>query len=142
MSEIAQLPEVSRDENLARFITVEKWVRADNSIRSDAFMPPKDLNLSVTRHLFLSEADLWSVGKKVVDAISEKRLCGLHGRADITVDDVRRQTLTVEADPVVGNPNHAHISGWPDKPAQKNIAQRLAALAIVVPKLQESSEEL
>lgn len=142
MSETAQLPPVSADEWLARFITIDKWVRADKSIRPDAFIPPKDLNLSVIRHLNLSEENLWRLGQSVADAISEKRRGGLHGRADITADDVSRQTLKVEAAPFAENPNHAHITGWPDKPAQKNIAQRLAAAAKFVAKPQslESAE--
>jgi hypothetical protein len=134
MSESAQLPLVAEDERLARFITRERWLREDKSISPDAFIPPRDLNLSVTRHLSLAEESLWVLGQKVVDTISEKCAAGLYGRADISADDVVRQALRVEAAPLAENPNHAHITGWPDKPARKNIAQRLAAAAQFVAK--------
>jgi hypothetical protein len=136
MSETAHLPPVSPDEHLARFITVNRWLRADKSIRPDAFMPPKDLNLSVTRHLGLSEESLWKHGQNVADALPKERSTGLFGRADITSGEVTRLTLKVEAYPLPENANHAHINGWPDKPAKKNIAQRLAQAAKYEPKPQ------
>jgi hypothetical protein len=123
---------VGAGERLARFITKHWWVRSDGSIQSDAFFPPKDLNLSVTRHLSLAEESLWILGQKVVDTISEKCPARLYGRADISADDVARQALTVEAAPLAENPNHAHITGWPDKPARKSIAQQLAKAAMFV----------
>jgi hypothetical protein len=129
MSEAANLPPVSPDERLARFITVNRWLRDDKSIRPEAFMPPRDLNLSVTRHLGLSEEALWRHGQEVADAVSKTRSAGLFGRADVTAAEVIRQTLKVEAYPLPENANHAHINGWPDKPAQKSIAQRLAEAA-------------
>lgn len=129
------LPPVSPDERLARFVTVEKWIRADNTVRQDAFIPPKDLNFSVTRHLQLSEDRLWEIGKAVADTISEKHHAKLFGRADLTVAAVAKTALQTESAPVPGNPHHAHITGWPqDKPAQKNIAQQLAAAAVFVAK--------
>jgi hypothetical protein len=129
VKESAQESPVADWERLARFITKHWWVRPDGSIQSDAFIPPKDLNLSVTRHLSLSEERLWAIGKKVVDAIAEKCSAQLVGRADISAHDVARHALTVEAAPLPENPNHAHIKGWPDKPARKSIAQQLAKAA-------------
>ena len=129
------LPPVSADEWLARFVTVRNWIRADNTIRPDAFIPPKDLNHSVTRHLRLSQEQLWKIGQDVVDIISEKQNAKLIGRADLTVATVAAAALRTEAAPIPGNPHHAHITGWPlDKPAQKNIAQQLAAAALFVAK--------
>jgi len=136
MSEAAHQPPVSPDEQLARFITFHRWLKADKSIRPDAFMPPKDLNLSVTRHLGLSDEALWRHGQNVADAIAKEPAAGPYGRADITAAEAIRQTLKVEAFPLPENANHAHINGWPDKPAQKNIAQQLAATAKYVPKPQ------
>ena len=51
--------DITDDETLARFVVVKEWVRADKTIRPDAFVPPKDLNLSVTRHIGLTEMELW-----------------------------------------------------------------------------------
>jgi len=40
------------------------------------------------------------------------------------------ERIHVNAEPTAGNPNHANVSDWPaDKPAQKIIAQELAAKA-------------
>ena len=116
-------------ELLARFITVDRWVRADQTIRQDAFIPPKDLNLSVTRHLNLSQNELWAIGQAVVNAVAKQPGAVLHGRADILASQAIQQNLRVEAASLPGNLNHAHITGWPDKAAQKSIAQQLAAAA-------------
>jgi hypothetical protein len=117
---------VSADETLARFVTIDRWIRADQTIRQDAFIPPKkDLNLSVTRHLHLSQTQLWRIGQTVADARGPGRL---FGRADLTVLVAEKASLRVEPAPLPANPQHAHINGWPlDKPAQKNVAQQLAA---------------
>ena len=125
-----EMPPISDDEKLARFVTVEAWVRADKTLRQDAFIPPKDLNLSVTRHLTLSEGQLWKIGRDVADAISEKRSAALYGRADLTAGKVHLLRLRTMAAPLPQNPGHAHITGWPpEKPAQKSVAQQLAAAA-------------
>ena len=99
-------------------------------------MPPKDLNLSVTRHLGLSDEVLWRHGQNVADAVAKEPSAALFGRADIAAAEVIRQTLKAEAYPLPENENHAHINGWPDKPAQKNIAQHLAQAAKYEPKPQ------
>jgi hypothetical protein len=54
----------------------------------------------------------------------------LRGRADVQVSVFRRQELNVVEAPLVENPNHANVTGWPaEKPAQKVIAQQIAAAA-------------
>jgi hypothetical protein len=129
------LPSVSTDEWLARFVAVEKWIRADKTIRQDAFIPPKDLNLSVNRHLQLSPDQLWAIGQAIADTISKNHPGTLFGRVDLTVATVAKAALRTESAPIPGNPQHAHITGWPlDKPTQKNIAQQLAAVASFVAK--------
>ena len=108
--------------NLARFILFSKWIRtSDRSIRPDAFIPHPWPNLSVTRHIDLSEADLWQIGQAVADL----RPANLLGRADFQAGLAHTQKLRAEADPIVGNPNHAIVSGWPpDKPTQKKNCPR------------------
>jgi len=122
--------EIYSDELVARFIRTKAWLRiSDNTVRPDAFMPPRDLNLSVTRHIGLSEESLWKIGKQVISKFAEKRPAELIGRADLLVETIP-PPLRAEPVPVPENPNHAHVTGWPtDKPSQKNIAQRLAAAA-------------
>ena len=129
MTGVHQLPGVSPMECLCRFITVSKWVRADKTIRSDAFIPPRDLNLSVTRRLRLTEEQIWKIGQRVVDRVTGNSPAVFPGRADILAANVFAVSLRVEAVPLTDNPNHAHITGWPEKPARKNIAQQLAAAA-------------
>lgn len=122
---------VSSDERLARFILFSGWIRSNESVRPDAFIPHPYLDLSVTRHKGLTRQELWQIGQGIADA----RPTTLYGRADIRAREVRRQSLDVEPKPVAENPNHANVSGWPtDKPAQKIIAQELAANANFVPR--------
>jgi len=129
MSAARPLGPVTANELLARFITDKDWIRADLTIRQDAFIPPKDLQLSVTRHLNLSEQQLWLIGGAVVEELAGKKTAALYGRADIYVEQVLHQHLRAEAAPLLNNPNHAHITGWPaEKSARKNVAQELAAL--------------
>lgn len=118
--------EVADAEQLARFVMTRRWVRAEGTVRPDAFMPPPDLNLSVTRHGTLSPENLWSRGYQVAQSQGKALL----GRADLRAENVRRSLLDVVGFPVPNNPEHAHIVSWPpDKPTQKSLAQSLAAAA-------------
>ena len=119
---------VADEEQLARFILYSKWIRSsDQTARPDAFIPHPYPDLSVTRHLNLSEEALWKAGQHVADA----RPATLYGRADIYAAAARRQHLKIDPAPVPKNPNHANITGWPeDKPAQKIIALELAANSV------------
>lgn len=129
MSNTAEV-EVHNKEQLARFVLYKRWVRQEGTIKPDAFMPPPDLNLSVTRHAALSHEQLWARGRSV----AEFREKTLYGRADVSVNSVRSTKLDAIRHPVDGNPEHAHIVGWPtDKPARKSMAQQLAALAQYMP---------
>jgi hypothetical protein len=126
MSDGENVPPTS-DEWLARFIHYQKYIRQDHTVRADAFIPHPYPDLSVTRHLQLSEAELWRIGRDVAQQINRT----LQGRVDAQVFVFQRQQLQVVADPIFPqNPNHANVSGWPaEKPAQKIIAQQIAAAA-------------
>ncbi len=134
MNEPVEAAIVLPGELVARFVTSKHWIRSsDNSVRPDAFMPPPDLNLSVTRHIGLSEEALWRIGKEVVGEIGQKRTAPLCGRADLSVESI---PLPLKAEPAAlpNNPNHAHVTGWPtDKPSKKNLAQQLSAVAHYLP---------
>ena len=109
----------------------QNWIRSDGTVRPDAFIPPKDLQLSTTRHIRLSESAIWEVGG-VVAAIRSVRLLG---RADVAVQNVISIGLSAQAAPLPENPNHAHVIGWPaSKPSQKILAQQLAVMAAYHPK--------
>ena len=127
MSEGENVPPIDSDEWLARFIHYQRYIRQDRTVRADAFIPYPYPDLSVTRHLQLSEAELWRIGRDVAQQINKT----LQGRVDAQVFVFQKQQLQVIADPVVpDNPNHANVIDWPvEKPAQKIIAQQIAAAA-------------
>lgn len=129
-------PTVAAEEWLARFITSSRWIRAsDQTVKQDAFIPHPYPDLSVTRHKNLSVEELWRIGQDVAD----RRPATFYGKADLTAEQVRRNKLQVEERPEPDNLNHATIIGWPDdKPAQKILAQELAAIARYTPRLQTS----
>lgn len=129
MSNKTELPPVTDNELLARFVLFSKWIRDDKTVRPDAFIPYPYPNLSVTRHRELSEFALWQIGQGIAD----KRFLKLYGRADIQAITVKAHSLRIE--PTPEPKNHANITGWPaDKPGQKIIAQEIAATAQFVPK--------
>ncbi len=119
---------VRDEEPLARFVLFQDHVRAGGTVKSDAFLPPADLNLSVTRHARLTAAVLWARGQDVASL----RHRPLIGRADVTASAVRAAALDAVPAPLTPyNPEHAHIVGWPaDKAARKALAQRLAAASV------------
>jgi hypothetical protein len=123
-----QVPlEVGENELLARFIMQSsgRW-RADGTVKPEAFMPHPSVELSVTRHLGLSEPQVWETGHTVAAEQNKP----LYGRADVVASAFTSVTLTVTAEPTANNANHAYVSGWPaDKPAQKSKAQQIVAVA-------------
>lgn len=117
---------VAPDELLARYIIYSKWIRSSNqTVKPDAFIP-LDSELSVTRHLGLTERAIWIIGEKIVERIHRY----LHGRADVETSHVIAQHLKVVPQPEDGNPNHANIINWPpDKDARKMCALEIARAA-------------
>ena len=118
------LSRVEDEELLARFILYRRWIRADQTVRPDAFIPHPYPDLSVTRHVGLTSDELWQLGKEVADA----RPAILYGRADVLAASVRQQFLNIV--PTATPRNHANVMGWPtEKSAQKSMAQEIAAVA-------------
>lgn len=116
---------VADDEWLARFVYSKSHVRSsDGTVKPDAFIPsPKNLELSVIRHLNLSEKELWNIGYE----IGSSRPATLYGRADLQAHTARNLMLNVL--PANSPPkNHAVITGWPSgKASQKILALQLAS---------------
>ncbi len=129
MTEIPTLSPVLDNEWMARFILFRHWIRkSEPHVRPDAFIPHPYPNLSVTRHIDLSEAELWEIGQ----AIADKRPATLYGRADLQAISVIKKSLRIV--PTPEHKNHANMTGWPaDKPSQKIIAQEIAVEARFVP---------
>jgi hypothetical protein len=117
---------VAPNELLARYITSSKWIhKQDQTVKQDAFIPPNS-ELSVTRHLNITEETIWTIGGKIAESMSRN----LHGRADVKTLCVTDQGLNVVPQPVNGNPNHANIINWPpDKDARKMCALAIAKVA-------------
>lgn len=115
---------VTSDEQLARFIFFRNRLRQDWTVKPDEFIPHPYPDLSVTRHIDLTETELWNIGRRV----GQQREKPLLGRADVQAFSLERHRLRVVAAPVAGNPNHANVTDWPtEKSAQKAIAQEIAA---------------
>jgi len=128
------IPEVTPQETLTRYVISKSHFRKDlQTVKPDAFIPHPYHELSVARLLELSEEEIWSLGKKVATARVPPKT--LHGRGDIQTSAILEEGLQVKATPLSDNPNHADITNWPmeDKPAQKLIAQEIAAAATFVP---------
>jgi hypothetical protein len=126
MSSGGTVPPVRSNEWLARFILKRSHLRQDRTVKQDAFIPHPYPDLSVTRHLQLSETQLWEIGQNVAQQIGKI----LRGRADVQAFVFQRQELRVVAVPLPENPNHANVIGWPEEKAtQKSIAQQIAAAA-------------
>jgi hypothetical protein len=124
MSEETTEAAVADEEDLARYILFSKWVRADLTVRPDAFIPHPYPDLSVTRHAGFSDTQVWEAGQKV----AQQRRLTLYGRADLRAGSVRGNQLEVVPDPTESNRNHACINRWPPtKPEQMSRAQKLAA---------------
>lgn len=110
------------EELLARFILYTRWIRVDKTVRSDAFYPPPDGELSVTRHVGLVDLEIWQAGQ----AVSAERALPLLGRADFSARVPRDLNLDVAAKEPPRN--HAVVTGWPvEKSAKMSFAQKIAA---------------
>jgi hypothetical protein len=126
MSLGVELQLVGQQERLARFIFQPKHVYADGTPKPNVFMPNPARELSMTRHLQVSENEIWNIGR-AVGAVSGRTL---RARADVIAIIFFRLKLRVVATPKPDNPNHADAIDWPvDKPTQKAIAQEIAAAA-------------
>jgi len=130
MSGNSALPPVGSEEWLSRYILHKSYVRHDNTLKADPFIPHPHADLSVTRHLGLHDAELWDIGRDVARQTHKT----LHGRAENQAMVYQGRMLTVAAASVPGNPNHANVTGWPkEKPRQKMLALEIAADSEYIP---------
>jgi len=126
------MSEIPHDEQLARFLHSEH-LRADKSIKPNAFMPPKSLELSVTCHADGLGPDLWHRGWKVMKTMNK---CPLRGRADLSAGRVRQaRPLDAVPAPIDDDAHHAHVVNWPpleQKHLHKALALELSTAATFV----------
>jgi hypothetical protein len=136
MSVAVPLQPLGNDECLARFVIRKDWVRQDQTLRPEAFIPHPHDDLSVSRHQSRPDCELWEEGKAVAAAValSASRPMQLLGRGDFIAADAMAQKLRVEPDPLPAAPHHAVVLGWPSAKAEQKIkALILAAAARFVP---------
>jgi len=121
------IPSVDPAEVLARYVLFSGHFRtSDNSVKPNAFIPHPYADLSLTRHVAATDAELWAEGQR----IAVERTATLYGRADVPANAFTTQGLRTVPDPLPENPNHAVVNEWPkDKPAQKLMAIQIASKA-------------
>lgn len=131
MLDPANVPKVDAHETLSRYVLTKRHVNQHGLLKADAFYPHPHTELSVTRDREATDDEIWEVGRDVAMARNKP----LVGRGDTLAASYRNLKLSVEPDPIAGNPNHVNVCGWPsgDKPRQKLIAQEIAELATYRP---------
>ena len=124
------MSQVSPQERLSRFLIDKRHIRtSNNSVRFNAFLPPKSGKLSVYRTSEQSESVIWNIGQVFVATPRQKPLIG---RADLAVETVTSEGLSVVPEPTP-HPLHADIVGWmQDSSHDRLTALKLAAMAAVV----------
>ena len=135
-----RVPEVQPEELLSRYVLSRSHYRpSDDTVKPEAFIPSPHVELSLTRHLQATSAEVWDIGCGVA-GLSQKTL---YGRAEIITAEFTTVGLTVVKAPIIGNPNHVDAVGWPtEKSAQKLKAIQLAMKARFVRPPIEIAESL
>lgn len=116
-------PKSSWGDLLNRFLTHKKQF-STTRVKHGAFLPPKNLRLSVFFIEGLSGEQIWSLAERCVAA-------QIYGRAELTIAAVSEIGLKVDLDN--NPPRHGNIIGWPaQKSAQKLYALKLAEKSALV----------
>ena len=103
--------DIDDEEIVARYVLYErrkKPCRPDGTVKRYVFTPPKNGRCSVTRHVGYSMEEIWRVGHVVAD----KRSKSLIGRADVSVENIRKIGLDIFPERLDHDKNHANITGW------------------------------
>ena len=121
---------LSPDELVARAVISSRLYNKQTlALKPEAFEPPPDGNLSVTRHKGVEIAFIW---ERCQDVIINQTNRKLYGRADLSAKSVSdsRSGMAAVAAWRTHNPAHAHIVGWPrEVPAKMEVQLALAAAA-------------
>lgn len=103
------MDEVGLEERISRFLLDKRLIRSSNqTVKFNAFMPPRSGKLSVYRTSNLAEADIWEIGQDFVATPREKDLTG---RADLKCGHITEAGLAVLQE-TTPHPLHADIVGW------------------------------
>lgn len=131
MIDANHVPDVSDDEILARYAMQSNHFRSsDQTAKPELFMPHPYQELSLTRYLDATIAEVLALGEETSKELNKT----FYGRADIQAIKCKVGSLQAVKDPTPKNPNHANVQGFPlDKLEQKVIALELAADAKFYP---------
>jgi len=133
-------PPLPDGDRITRFINEKGKLRREGAAAGyNAFMPPKNLRLSVYHTETLGDPEVTAIAHTHVSTTEKPILA----RADLTVRHYTSQALRIEIDGRP-HPRHGNVFGWSDEQAlQKVIALRLAEAATVlkVPALGEGQAQ-
>jgi len=138
MSDSEEVSHVPQHEVLLRFLFSGcGHLRSDGTPRPEAFLPNKDLQLSVTRASSLAAGEEWQIGITSRDKMNENREgkgldpVVLTARSSVLCSTFVDQDLSVIEKPLDYNVHHADVEGWPiEKAAQKVKAMQVASKVI------------
>lgn len=114
------------NERITRYINEQGKVRPSTGKAGyNAFMPPKNLRLSVYRTETLGNEEVWAIANEFVGT-PEKPVIA---RADLPAATYYSHALTIATDGIP-HPRHGNVIGWlGDHSAQKVVALQLAESA-------------
>ncbi len=125
------LTKVKDSERISRFLVPDHFKKLNMEVKAAAFLPPKDLQMSVYQTTTLDDPAVWHIGKKFVEA---KRKDGksIEARADLFAIDIRHQSLDIVSSPTP-HKLHAHIIAWSlEKSSHRLKAAELALRAVLL----------
>lgn len=96
---------------LTRYIRTDRYIKADNTVRYNAFMPANNNTTSVFNVTGLVDADIWAIAVNYISSIV--------GRADIQAEDVTNEGL--QLDPNEPPVRHVDIIGWSEDKSQNQL---------------------
>lgn len=149
---------VQPDEQIDRYIFIEKYIRPDNTIKGPAFRETREGEfLSVSRTSTLNEAEILALGRATVAFRTRKEIIGW-GRLSVReaennsflnltedentrliaetpeIERIDEITIEVKDTPYEENPYHADITYEPFVTSiMKHLAKKLAKSALFIP---------
>ena len=120
---------IASNERVTRYILSRKQFSRENKrIKYAAFLPPRDLELSVYRTNRLDGGEIWEIGKRFVAEPQGKTVLA---RGDLQAATIVEVGLGAAAD-TQPHKLHANIVGWPaEKSEQKMLAIEFANAASI-----------
>jgi hypothetical protein len=123
-----EVNDIQSEEQTARFVFSKRHVRADRTLKGEAFLPHPYEDLSVTRLIQTTPREVSAIGYAIAAKRNPPR--NLQGQGEVLANTYIRQHLQVVVAPVEGNPNHANVNDWPTEKAQQLlIAKEIARVA-------------